>query len=76
MFLYSLNESSLFISTSRKSSLFDLSILLHEIANNSTKLKGLYLISAVHIEKMNLINKIKYDADYFSKWASLTFNKY
>ena len=46
------------------------------IANISTKLKGLYLISAVHIEKMNLINKIKYDADYFSKWASLTFNKY
>ena len=46
------------------------------IAIISTKSKGLYLISAVHIEKMNLINKIKYDADYFSKWASLTFYKY
>jgi hypothetical protein len=37
--------------------------------------KGLYLISAVDLEKLNLINKIKYKADYFSRWASLTFKK-
>ena len=37
--------------------------------------KGLYLISAVDLEKLNLINQIKYKADYFSRWASLTFRK-
>jgi len=41
----------------------------------NTSKKGLYLISAVHLEKLNLLKKIKYDADYFSKWASLTFEK-
>ena len=37
--------------------------------------KGLYLISAVDLEKLNLINQIKYKSDYFSRWASLTFRK-
>jgi|TARA_X000000950_G_scaffold274578_1_gene359847 uncharacterized GH25 family protein len=37
--------------------------------------KGLYLISAVDLEKLNLIDQIKYKADYFSRWASLTFKK-
>ena len=37
--------------------------------------KGLYLISAVDLEKLNLIGQIKYKADYFSRWASLTFRK-
>ena len=41
---------------------------------NASK-QGLYLISAVHLEKLNLLKKMKYDADYFSKWASLTFEK-
>jgi len=35
----------------------------------------LYLISAVHLEKLNLLKKLKHNADYFSKWASLTFEK-
>ena len=46
------------------------------IAIINTEMKGLYLISAVYLEKTNLINKIRYNADYYSKWASLTFNKY
>ena len=37
--------------------------------------KGLYLISAVDLEKLNLIGQIKYKADYYSRWASLTFRK-
>ena len=37
--------------------------------------KGLYLISAVHLETLNLIDQIKYKADYYSRWASLTFRK-
>ena len=37
--------------------------------------KGLYLISAVDLEKLNFIDQIKYKADYFSRWASLTFKK-
>ena len=37
--------------------------------------KGLYLISAVHLETLNLFGKIKYKADYYSRWASLTFKK-
>ena len=37
--------------------------------------KGLYLISAVDLEKLNLIAQIKYKSDYFSRWASLTFKK-
>ena len=37
--------------------------------------KGLYLISAVHLETLNLLNQIKYKADYYSRWASLTFEK-
>jgi len=41
---------------------------------DSTK-KGLYLISAVDLETLNLIGQIKYKADYFSRWASLTFKK-
>jgi hypothetical protein len=41
----------------------------------NTSKQGLYLISAVHLEKLNLLKKMKYDADYFSKWASLTFEK-
>ena len=38
--------------------------------------KGLYLISAVHLETLNLIDQIKYKADYYSRWASLTFKKF
>lgn len=37
--------------------------------------KGLYLISAVDLETLNLIDQIKYKADYYSRWASLTFRK-
>ena len=37
--------------------------------------KGLYLISAVHLETLNLLDQIKYKADYYSRWASLTFRK-
>ena len=37
--------------------------------------RGLYLISAVDLEKLNFIDRIKYKADYFSRWASLTFKK-
>ena len=37
--------------------------------------KGLYLISAVHLETLNLVDQIKYKADYYSRWASLTFRK-
>ena len=37
--------------------------------------KGLYLISAVHLETLNFVKKMKYKADYYSKWASLTFRK-
>ena len=37
--------------------------------------KGLYLISAVDLEKLNFIDQIKYKADYFSRWASITFKK-
>ena len=37
--------------------------------------KGLYLISAVHLETLNLIDQIKHKADYYSRWASLTFRK-
>lgn len=37
--------------------------------------KGLYLISAVHLETLNLLDQIKYKADYYSRWASLTFEK-
>ena len=37
--------------------------------------KGLYLISAVHLETLNLIDQIKYKADYYRRWASLTFRK-
>ena len=44
-------------------------------AKIDTSKKGLYLISAVDLEKINLIAKIKYKADYFSRWASLTFRK-
>ena len=40
-----------------------------------TTKKGLYLISAVDLELLNLIGQIKYKADYFSRWASLTFKK-
>ena len=44
-------------------------------AKIDTSKKGLYLISAVDLEKINLIAQIKYKADYFSRWASLTFRK-
>ena len=44
-------------------------------ANIDSSKRGLYLISAVDLEKLNLINQIKYKADYFSRWASLTFKK-
>ena len=44
-------------------------------ANIDSSKRGLYLISAVDLEKLNFINQIKYKADYFSRWASLTFRK-
>lgn len=48
---------------------------LNGFARIASSKKGLYLISAVDLEKLNLIGKIKYKADYFSRWASLTFRK-
>jgi len=48
---------------------------LYGFAKIDTKKKGLYLISAVDLEALNLIGQIKYKADYFSRWASLTFKK-
>ena len=45
------------------------------MASIITKEKGLYLISAVYLDNSNFLNKIKYKADYHSKWASLTFKK-
>tara|TARA_A100001015_G_scaffold83014_1_gene92109 strand:+ start:1078 stop:1851 length:774 start_codon:yes stop_codon:yes gene_type:complete len=45
-------------------------------ANINTKMRGLYLVSAVYLENMNFIERLKYKADYFSKWATLTFRKY
>ena len=41
----------------------------------NTSKQGFYLVSTVHLEKLNLLKKVKYNADYFSKWASLTFKK-
>ena len=48
---------------------------LYGFAKIDTTKKGLYLISAVDLEALNLIGQIKYKADYFSRWASLTFKK-
>jgi len=48
---------------------------LYGFAKIDTTKKGLYLISAVDLEALDLINQIKYKADYFSRWASLTFKK-
>lgn len=48
---------------------------LNGFARIASSKKGLYLISAVDLEKLNLIRQIKYKADYFSRWASLTFRK-
>ena len=48
---------------------------LYGFAKIDTTKKGLYLISAVDLELLNLIGQIKYKADYFSRWASLTFKK-
>ena len=45
------------------------------LAKIDSSKKGLYLISAVHLETLNLIDQIKYKADYYSRWASLTFRK-
>ena len=44
-------------------------------AKIDTSQPGLYLVSAVHLVTLNYINQIKYKADYYSKWASLTFKK-
>ena len=44
-------------------------------ANIDTSEKGLYLISAVILQKNNFLDKLRYKTDYFSKWASLTFRK-
>ncbi len=48
---------------------------LYGFAKIDTTKKGLYLISAVDLEILNLIGQFKYKADYFSRWASLTFEK-
>ncbi len=44
-------------------------------AKIDTSKNGLYLISAVHLETLNFLDQIKFKADYFSRWASLTFRK-
>ena len=44
-------------------------------AKIDTSQPGLYLVSAVHLVTLDYINQIKYKADYYSKWASLTFKK-
>lgn len=46
------------------------------IAKIDTKKGGLYLISAVDLKTLNLIDRLKYNANFFSRWASLTFKKY
>lgn len=45
-------------------------------AKINTSKKGLYLISAVNLETLNFIDQFRFKADYYSKWASLTFKKY
>ena len=46
------------------------------IAKIDTKKGGLYLISAVDLKTLNLIDRLKYNANFFSRWASLTFKKH
>ena len=46
------------------------------IENNEARISLRIIDSQENLRRNDLINKIKYDADYFSKWASLTFNKY
>ncbi|MEK9896981.1 MAG: DUF4198 domain-containing protein, partial [Burkholderiaceae bacterium] len=41
-----------------------------------TSNKGFYLVSAVDLKENNFLEKIKLKSDFFSKWTSLTFEKY